>query len=89
MSPELRKQIWAEMQAVGDRLQGVLRPDPRHPRGRNPHAHVAGCVKERFGCSYKDLSDDRVDELRNYLQGLEAAERKHASESQEPAERPD
>lgn len=48
------------MRAVGDRLQGVLESDVRHPRGRNPYAHVAGCVKERFGCSYGDLPDERV-----------------------------
>lgn len=89
MSPELRKQIWVEMQAVGDRLQGVLRPDPRHPRGRNPHAHVAGCVKEKFGCSYKDLPDERVDEVRNYLQELEATERKPARTCRDPAESTD
>lgn len=75
MSPDLRKQIWAEMQATGDRLRGVLPVDPRHPQGRNPHAHVAGCVKERFGCSYKDLPDERADEVRKYLAELEAAER--------------
>lgn len=75
MSPDLRKQIWSEMQATGDRLRGVLPVDPRHPQGRNSHAHVAGCVKERFGCSYKDLPDERADEVRKYLVELEAAER--------------
>ncbi len=79
MNPELRKEIWAEMQAVGDRLAGVLRPDPRHPAGRNPHAHVAGCVKEKFGCSYRDLPDERAEEVRKFLQELEEAERRNAS----------
>jgi hypothetical protein len=62
------------MRSLGDRLQGVLREDERHPRGRNPYAHVAGCVKERFGCSYGDLPDERVGELRLYLQELEREE---------------
>lgn len=75
MSPDLRKQIWAEMQATGDRLRGVLPVDPRHPQGRNPHAHVAGCVKERFGGSYKDLPDEQAVEVRKYLVELEEAER--------------
>ena len=75
MSPDLRKMIWAEMQAVGDRLRGVLRADPRHPRGRNPHAHVAGGVKEKFGCSYRQLPDEKVGELRQYLKDLETDER--------------
>lgn len=75
MSPELRKQIWAEMQAVGDRLSGILKPDPRHPAGRNPHAHVAGCVKEKFGGSYRDLPDEKADEIREFLAALEIREK--------------
>jgi len=65
------------MQAVGDRLRGVLPADPRHPNGRNPHAHVAGCVKDRFGCSYRDLPDAKADEVRNYLKELEESERRN------------
>ncbi|MDI9396426.1 MAG: hypothetical protein QM531_01350 [Candidatus Pacebacteria bacterium] len=75
MSPDLKREVWAEMRAVGDRLQGVLQSDVRHPRGRNPYAHVAGCVKERFGCSYGDLPDERVGEVRRYLIELEAEEK--------------
>jgi len=75
MSPDLRKQIWGEMQAISDRLKGVLPPDPRHPRGRNPHAHVAVCVQERFGCSYKDLPDEQVPKLREFLEELEQKEK--------------
>lgn len=75
MSPGLRKQIWAEMQATGDRLKGVLLPNPRHPLGRNPHAHVAGCVQEKFGCSYKDLTDEQAQELRAFLAELEQKEK--------------
>ena len=63
------------MRAVGDRLQGVLERDIRHPRGRNPYAHVAGCVKEKFGCSYGDMPDERVGEIRRYLIELEAKEK--------------
>ena len=63
------------MRAVGDRLHGVLESDVRHPRGRNPYAHVAGCVKEKFGCSYGDMPDERVGEVRRYLIELEADEK--------------
>ncbi len=63
------------MRAVGDRLQGVLESDIRHPRGRNPYAHVAGCVRRKFGCSYGDLPDERVGEVRRYLIELEAKEK--------------
>ena len=68
------------MRAVGDRLQGVLESDVRHPRGRNPYAHVAGGVKERFGCSYGDLPDERAGELRRYLIELETEEKSRSGE---------
>jgi hypothetical protein len=63
------------MRAVGDRLQGVLESDVRHPRGRNPYVHVAGCVKEKFGCSYGDMPDERVGEVRRFLFELETKEK--------------
>ena len=69
------------MRSLGDRLDKILPPDPRHPCGRNPYAHVAGCVKERFGCSYGDVPDERVGELRDYLGQLEREERKKAGRS--------
>ena len=65
---------------MGDRLQGFLESDIRHPRGRNPYAHVAGCVKEKFGCSYGDLPDERVGEVRRYLIELEAEEKSRSRE---------
>lgn len=82
MSPDLRKEIWAEMQATGDRLKGLLPPDPRHPQGRNPHAHVAGCVLKRFRCSYKELPEERIPELRAFLKELEEKEKNRTPEAQ-------
>ena len=70
------------MRAVGDRLKGVLGSDVRHPRGRNPYAHVAGCVREKFGCSYGDLPDERVGEVRRYLIELEAEEKRWGREGE-------
>jgi len=75
VSPDLKKEIWQEMRSLGDRLMEVLKPDPRHPHGRNPYAHVAGCVRDRFGCSYGDLPDEKADEVRIYLRTLEQAEK--------------
>ena len=71
------------MQAVGDRLRGVLEPDLQHPQARNPHAHVAGCVKEKFGCSYKDLPDEKAEEVRQYLAELEVLEKSKRNRAQE------
>ena len=43
------------IQEAGDYLLGQLPDHPNHPKGRNPYAHVAICVKEKFGNSYKDI----------------------------------
>jgi hypothetical protein len=37
-------------------------------------------VKERFGCSYGDLPDERVGEVRRYLIDLEAEEKSLSGE---------
>ena len=75
MSPENQKQIWEEIRKTGDRLVGHLPPSPRHPKGRNPYAHVALCVKQEFGCSYKDIPDEKISSLRFYLRKLEEREK--------------
>ena len=51
------------IQVAGDYLQGKLPKNINHPRGRNPYAHVALCVKEKFGNSYKDIPDDKFQEI--------------------------
>jgi hypothetical protein len=75
MSPNNQKQIWAEIRKVGESLVGYLPPSPRHPKGRNPYAHVALCIKQKFGCSYKDIPDETVPSLRVYLRNLEKGEK--------------
>ena len=44
-------------------LLGHLLSHPNHPKGRNPYAHVALCVKEKFGNSYKDIPDEQFNEV--------------------------
>tara|TARA_Y100000310_G_scaffold87806_1_gene84683 strand:- start:566 stop:787 length:222 start_codon:yes stop_codon:yes gene_type:complete len=41
----------------------VLPPSPRHPRGRNPHAHIAKVIKSLLGISYTELPDEDTDEV--------------------------
>ena len=36
------------IQEAGDYLLGQLPEHPNHPKGRNPYAHVAICVKDHF-----------------------------------------
>ena len=43
---------------------------PYHPKGRNPYAHVALCVKNKFNNSYKDIEDEKFNEVTNYIEFL-------------------
>ena len=70
MNKENSSKLWKIIQKAGDFLQGELPDHPNHPKGRNPYAHVAICVKDKFGVSYKDISDDRYNEVINYIEYL-------------------
>ena len=67
MNEENRRQLWKLIQVAGDYLQGQL---PDHPKGRNPYAHVAICVKSKFNKSYKDIDDDKFDEVVKHIEFL-------------------
>jgi hypothetical protein len=41
-----------------------------HPKGRNPYAHVALCVKNKFDNSYKDIEDELFTEVVQYIEYL-------------------
>ena len=62
--------IWKLILETGDNLKGKLPAHPNHPKGRNPYAHVALMVKDHFGMSYKDVSDDKIEEVKEYLNYL-------------------
>jgi len=55
------------IQEAGLYLHGQL---PDHPKGRNPYAHVVICVKEKFGNSYKDIPDEKFQEVVDYINFL-------------------
>ena len=65
-----RKELWEKIQSTGDKLQPLLKPSQFHPNGRNAYAHIALSIKEKFGKSYKDLSDDKFDEIISYIEHL-------------------
>ena len=70
MSPDNARKIWTLIQEAGHYLQGQLPDHPNHPKGRNPYAHVAICVKSKFNASYKDIEDEKFDEIVNYINFL-------------------
>ena len=67
MNKENASKLWKIIQEAGDYLEGQLPDHPNHPKGRNPYAHVALKVKMRFGCSYKDIADEKYQEVVDFL----------------------
>ena len=70
MNKENTSKLWKFIQEAGDYLDGQLPDHPNHPKGRNPYAHVAICVKNYFGTSYKDIPDKNYNEVINYIEFL-------------------
>ena len=70
MNEENRRKLWLIIQEAGDYLGDQLPDHPNHPKGRNAYAHVAICVKEKFQMTYKDIDDNKFDEVVQYIEFL-------------------
>ncbi|MFL2885671.1 MAG: hypothetical protein ACJZ48_01850 [Candidatus Pelagibacterales bacterium] len=70
MHEENAKKIWQLILETGDSLKGVLPDHPNHPKGRNPYAHISIEIKNKYGCSYKDIPDDQLNELIKFINYL-------------------
>ena len=70
MNKENTSKLWKIIQEAGDYLQGQLPDHKNHPKGRNPYAHIALCVKEEFNSSYKDIPDDKMNEVLKFIKFL-------------------
>ena len=70
MQKENSAKIWKMIQEAGDFLKNKLPNHPNHPKGRNPYAHVALCIKTKFNKSYKDIDDVKFDEVVDYIEYL-------------------
>ena len=70
MSPDNARKIWSLILEAGDYLQGQLPDHPNHPKGRNPYAHVAICIKNKFNASYKDIEDEKMEDILKYIEYL-------------------
>ena len=71
MNKENASKIWKLIQETGDFLKGKLPDHPNHPKGRNPYAHVALCIKEKFYVSYKDIPDEKFNAVIKFIEYLE------------------
>ena len=74
MNKENASKLWKIIQEAGDYLKGQLPEHPNHPKGRNPYAHVALKVKNQFGSSYKDIPDEKINDVVNYLNSIKKNE---------------
>ena len=70
MNEDNRRKLWTLIQDAGLYLQGQLPDHQNHPKGRNPYAHVAICIKDKFQMSYKDIDDDKFNEVIQYIEFL-------------------
>ena len=74
MNDQNKKCLWNLIQSTGDFLLNKLPDHPNHPKGRNPYAHVALKVKNKFGLSYKDIPDEKINDVINYLNSIKKNE---------------
>ena len=70
MNKENASKLWKMIQETGDYLVGQLPSHPNHPKGRNPYAHVAISIKSQFEASYKDIDDEKLNEVVEYIEFL-------------------
>ena len=70
MNKENTIKLWKIIQEAGDYLDGKLPNHPNHPNGRNPYAHIAICIKSKFNNSYKDIDDEKYNEVIEYIEYL-------------------
>ena len=70
MNKENASKLWKIIQEAGDYLEGKLPDHQNHPKGRNPYAHIALCVREKFQLSYKDIENEKFEEVVKYINFL-------------------
>ncbi len=70
MNEDNARKLWLLIQEAGHYLVGQLPDHPNHPKGRNPYAHVAICIKSKFNASYKNIEDEKFYEVLKYIEFL-------------------
>ena len=68
MNEKNKKIIWSEIKKAGDYLKNKLPNHSNHPKGRNPYAHVSLEIKNKFKKSYKDIDDEHINKIRDYIE---------------------
>ena len=58
MNLKNKKIILESIREAAHNLSGLLPDSYRHPKGRNPYAHIPKVISSTLGSSYKDLDDE-------------------------------
>ena len=70
MNDENKKILWNKILEAGNFLKDKLPLNNNHPNGRNSYAHIAIKIKNKFKNSYKDIPDDKINDVNDYIEYL-------------------
>ena len=70
MNNENTKILWKKIILAGDYLKDKLPNHPNHPKGRNSYAHVALEIKNKFKKTYKEIPDNKLESVLEYIDYL-------------------
>ena len=72
MNKENTSKLWKMIQEAGDYLRGQLPNHPNHPKEgrRTPTLMLQFVVKDHFDASYKDIPDEKFDDVVKYIEFL-------------------
>lgn len=68
MSPENCKIIREAILEAAEVLQNHLPDHPKHPKGKNPYAHIPKVIKNISGHSYEDLPDEYIQDVLDIIE---------------------
>ena len=71
MNVDNKRIILERIREAGKNLEGKLPKSHRHPKGRNPYAHIPQVIKSLCGESYKDLPDEALDVVLEIIEHCE------------------
>jgi len=61
MEEKGRKRVRKAIDKAAKKLEGRLPQSAKHPKGRNPYAHIPKVIISVFGKSYTELPDTEID----------------------------
>ena len=69
MNEDNRKKVWKLIQKQGDLIKEKLRPHHIIQK-EETLMHMCGIIKSYYGLSYKDIEDEKIIELQNFIRNV-------------------